>query len=542
MTTSAPAPWQPVDRHGRAAAGAHGVVSSARLEASRAGLEILEAGGNAVDAIVATGFALGVVEPAASGLGGGGFMTLKLADSAEAVAIDFRETAPAAATADMYLHGARSDLGAVGAGVPGETAGLLHALEHYGSGRLTRAQVMAPAIALASGGYPVTPFLAAVIRDHVDYIRRYPAGAAIYLKDGQPPGLGDTIRNPDLARVLELVAEQGAAGFYQGALARRLAEGIQRDGGIITVEDLAGYQVRVRPPVAGTYRGHTILSVPPASSGGAHLVQLLNIMETFDLAALGWQSAAGVHLWAEALKLVFADRARYMGDTDFVRVPLAGLTAKGYARELAARIDPERPMDPPEPGGPERYESGSTTSCAAMDAQGNLAALTKSINHFFSGVVVPGLGFIMNTHMDDFVTTPGSANSIAPGKRPLSSISPTLVLDPQGRAFLTVGSPGATRIFSTVAQVISNVVDFGMPLQEAIAAPRFFRMHTGELELEGRVSINTFHQLRALGHDPVVHDDWDFFFGGVHAVLFDHRTGILTGGADPRRDGQAVAF
>jgi gamma-glutamyltranspeptidase/glutathione hydrolase len=549
MALNPPATRQPVERFGRAAAGARGAVASARPEASLAGIAMLRAGGNAMDAAIATGFALGVVEPAASGLGGGGFMTLKLAGMREAVVIDFRETAPAAARPDMYRHDAQgrvigdaSAAGALAAGVPGEVAGLLHALDHYGSGRLTRAQVLAPAINLAAGGFAVTPFLAALIQDHADTIRKCPACAGIYLKDGQPRELGDTIVNPDLAGVLDQVATQGADGFYRGALAQRIADGVQREGGIITARDLAGYQVLEHQPAMGTYRGHTIQSVPPASSGGIHLVELLNILETFDLQARGWQSSATVHLWAEALKLVFADRGRYMGDPAFVQVPMAGLSAKSYAREAATRIALDRPMPPPAPGVPGKHPSGSTTSFSVMDRDGNLVAVTKSLNHFFAGMMVPGLGFIMNTHMDDFVTIPGSANSIEPGKRPLSSMCPTLVLDPQGRPFMTIGSPGATRIFPTVAQVISNVVDFGMPLQAAIDAPRIFQMDTGGLNLEGRVSLNTCSQLGALGHSLVIRDDWDFFLGGVHAVLFDYPAMTLMGGADPRRDGQAVAF
>ncbi len=318
---------------------------------------------------------------------------------------------------------------------------------------------------------------------------------------------------------------------------------VQKRGGILTMEDLANYKVEIRAPVQGTYRGYTIVSVPPASSGGTHLIQMLNILENFDLAKSGEGSTATAGLWAETMKLAFADRSKYMADTAFVKVPLAGLTSKGYAKELAAKINPEKPMASASAGDPSKYESGSTTHLSVMDKQGNMVAVTKSINYFFgSGVVVPGWGIIMNDHMDDFVFKPGSANSIEPGKRPLSSMSPTLVLDPKGRSFMTIGSPGATRIFPTVAQVISNVIDFGMPIQQAILAPRLFQMASGNLNMEGRYSINSYEALKKLGYGIALRPDWDAYFGGVHAVLYDYNAGMLYGGADPRRDGQAAAF
>jgi gamma-glutamyltranspeptidase/glutathione hydrolase len=540
----------PLNLYGRAANGEHGVVAAAKPEASRVGVDILKRGGNAVDAAIATGFALGVLEPNASGIGGGGFMIIKLARMNEAVVIDFRETAPGAARPDLYrfdadnhVVGNASVVGGLAVGVPGEVAGLLYALEHFGSGRLSRAQVLQPAIDWANKGIPVTVNLAAIIKDNFDTIKKFPACSAIYLKDGLPCEVGETIRNPDLAATLKRVADQGADAIYKGEIARRIAEEVQKQGGILTVADLANYKIQVRRPVVSTYRGYTIESVPPASSGGTHLIELLNILENFDLKASGYGTPATAHLWSEAMKLVFADRSKFMADTAFVKVPLAGLTAKAYAKELAGQISADKSMPAATAGDPSKFESGSTTSLSVMDKDGNMVAITKSINYFFgSGVLVPGTGFIMNDHMDDFALKPGSVNSIEPGKRPLSSMSPTLVLDPQGRAFMTLGSPGATRIFPTVAQVISNVIDHGMPLQESILAPRLFQMASGAFNVEGRVSLNTFGKLAPLGHSVTVRTDWDPYFGGVHAVLYDHAMHILMGGADPRRDGQAAAF
>lgn len=540
----------PLNLYGRAANGKNGVVAAAKPEASQVGVAILKKGGNAVDAAIATGFALGVLEPNASGIGGGGFMIIKLAKMKEAVVIDFREVAPGAAKPDMYKFDDKgkvvdnaSVVGGLANGVPGEVAGLLYAFDHYGSKKITRAQLIQPAIDWANKGIPVTVNLAGIIKDNFETIKKFPACASIYLKDGLPYEIGDTIKNPDLAKTLKLVAEKGTDAIYKGEIAQKIAAEVQKQGGIMTAEDLADYKVQVRKPVVGTYRGYTILSVPPASSGGTHLIELLNILENFDLKATGYGSPASAHLWSESMKLIFADRAKYMADTAFVKVPLTGLTSKGYAKELAAKIALDKSMESATAGDPSKFESGSTTSLSVMDKDGNMVAITKSINYFFgSGVLVPGTGFIMNDHMDDFVLKPGSVNSVEPGKRPLSSMSPSLVLDPKGRAFMTLGSPGATRIFPTVAQVISNVIDYNMPLQEAILAPRYFQMASGALNVEGRVSLNTYNKLGPLGHTLTIKNDWDPYFGGVHAVLYNYDTKVLMGGADPRRDGQAAAY
>lgn len=540
----------PVNLFGRAADGARGVVAAAKPEASQIGVDILRRGGNAVDAAVATAFALGVLEPNASGLGGGGFMIIKLAKMKEAVIIDFRETAPAAATADMFKRdekGAIIDsantVGGLASGVPGEVAGLLYALQNYGSKKLSLARILEPSIQYAEKGYRVTENLSPIIRDNLAKINKYPATAAIYTVDGLPPEVGATITNPDLAATLRLIARGGADAFYKGELAQRIAKAVQDAGGIITAQDLANYQVKVRAPVTGSYRGFSIISTPPASSGGTHVIQILNILENMDMAKLGIGTAAANHAWVEALRLAFADRGRYMADADFVKVPLKGLASKDYAKELFAKIDMAKAMGSAAAGDPTKFESGSTTSFAVMDRAGNMVACTKSINYFFgSGVTVPGTGIIMNNHMDDFALNPGHIQSIEPGKRPLSSMTPTLVLDPSGQPFMALGSPGATRIIGAVAQVISNVVDHNMPIQDAIVAPRIFAMASGQVQLEGRNSINALNGLKALGHDVNVRADWDAYFGGVHAVLYDRKAKMLRGGADPRRDGHAAGY
>ena len=540
----------PVNLYGREAQGTVGVVAAAKPEASQVGVDILKMGGNAVDAAIATAFALGVLEPNASGIGGGGFMAIKLANMKEAVIVDFRETAPVASTPDMYKYGAdnkvinnASVVGGLAVGVPGEVAGLLYALENFGSKKLTRAQVLQPAIDWANKGIPVTMNLNSIIQSELAKINKFPACADIYTKEGLPFEIGETIKNPDLANTLGLVAKNGKDAIYKGEIAKKIVAAVNEAGGILTEADLAAYEPKIRKPVTGSYRGYTIISAPPASSGGTHVIQILNILENFDIAKMGDNTPATTHAWIEALRLAFADRGKYMSDTDFVKVPIVGLANKAYAKELAAKIDMKKAMGSATASDPTKYESGSTTHFSVMDKDGNMVAVTKSINYFFgSGVTVPGTGFIMNDHMDDFVLKPGHIQSIEPGKRPLSSMTPTLVLDPEGKPFMTVGSPGATRIIAAVAEVISNVIDHGMSVQDAIMAPRVFAMASGQVQLEGRASINTLKGLQALGHDVNVRADWDAYFGGVHAVVYDRNAKILFGGADPRRDGQAAAY
>jgi gamma-glutamyltranspeptidase/glutathione hydrolase len=551
----------PANLYGRGAQGANGVVSAAKPDTSIIGVDILKKGGNAVDAAVAVGFAQGVLEPNANGIGGGGFMTIRLASMKEAVVVDFRETAPAASTPDMYkfgadgkqlpvkgpngpLPGTGTTVGGLSAGVPGDVAGLLYALEKFGSGKLTRADVMQPAIDWAMK-VPVTANLNGAIKDNFDKIKAFPALAKIYLKDGLPYEIGDVIQNPDLQATLKAIAKDGAKAFYEGDIAKKIAAEVQLQGGIMTVADLKNYKVEARKPVTGSYRGYTIISVPPASSGGTHIVQMLNILENWDMGSLGQNTAKSLHLWGEAMKLVYADRGKYMGDTAFVKVPLSGLTSKAYAKELAGLISQDKALPlPVGPGDPSKYESGSTTSYSVMDKAGNMVACTKTINYFFgSGVAVPGTGIIMNDEMDDFVPKPGSVNSVEPGKRPLSSMSPTLVLDPQGRSFMTLGAAGATRIITAVAQIISNVIDHGMPIQTAISAPHVYRTNTTDYSVEGRIPVSAVNGLLKLEHKVAAYqDDYSPSQGVAQGCLYDYATNTLYGGADPRRDGQAAAY
>ncbi len=532
--------------------GSRGMVASAHPLASQVGVDILKAGGTAVDAAVAVGFALGVVEPNASGIGGGGLMLIRFADSGEVVFIDSREKAPAAATPAMFEldeNGRVKDdergfnpvvVGGKAIAVPGEVAGLLTALDEYGT--MSRGQVIQPAIDRATQGVPVSDVLAAMIVDNYDVISAFPASDAIYLNDGFPKEAGDTVSNTDLAKTLGMIAQQGRDAFYQGPVAQSIVAAVQADGGLITLEDLASYDVSFRQPVTGSYRGYQIISASPPSSGGAHVIELLNIMENFNLRKMGFNTPQSIHAWTEAMKLVYADRAKYMADTDFTDVPLAGLTSKQYAREQFHRIDMDKAMEQADAGDPWPSESGSTTHFSVVDAKGNMVAYTKTINHFFaSGITAPGTGVLLNDQMDDFDKRPGQANSIAGGKKPLSSMSPTLLLK-DGKPFATIGSPGGKRIITTMALLISNLVDFDMGIQTAINAPRFNNYESGPLKIEARIPEEVREALVEKGHKLQIKKDFDLYFGGAQGILIDPETGEMRGGADPRRDGKAIGY
>ena len=538
----------PDNLYGRHAEGKNGVVAAANPEASKIGVEVMKKGGNAVDAAVATAFAISVFEPNASGIGGGGFMLIRMAKTGKTVVIDYREKAPAKATPDMFVLDENGKVvndeitvGGKASGVPGTVAGLLTALEKYGT--MKRADVMAPAIKHAGEGIIVSKNLEGIIQDNYEKLVKFDAASEVYLKDGLPYESGDRLVNKDLAATLTKISKEGKKAFYEGEIAKKIADEVQKQGGLMIVEDLKNYTIEEREPVVGKYRDYTIISCPPASSGGTHIVQLLNMVENYDLKAMGDNTPESWHIWAESMKQAFADRAEYMGDTAYVKVPLKGLTSKEYAKEVVKKIDLEKAGKDIKIGDPSKYESGSTTHFSVMDKDGNMVAVTQTINYFFgSGVVVPGTGIMMNNEMDDFVPQKNMKNSIEGGKRPLSSMSPTLVLDPKNRPLMTIGSPGATRIIPAVALTISNVIDHGMTLQEAINAPRIAQFQAGKLNAEGRMSFESYNKLQEMGHEINMRGTYDNYFGGVQGIMMDYDTKTLQGGADPRRDGQAAAF
>lgn len=526
----------------RGGVGENAIVSTSKYEASVVGRQILEQGGNAVDAAVASAFALGVVEPFASGLGGGGFMTYRDGKTGETVFIDFREVAPGASTPDMYKLDENGDvidnasvMGGLANAVPGEVAGLLYILETYGT--MSRREVMQPAIDLATEGFVITPFCKAAIDDNYKKMIDYPELGEIYLKDGLPPAVGDIIKNPDLAKTLGLIADNGAEVFYTGEIADAIVATNNKYGGIMTKEDLANYKIELREPVTGTYRGYKIISSPPPSSGGAHLIQILNMLENYDLSEYGQYSAEHMHLLSEIFKLTYADRAAYMGDPEYIDVPLAGITDKDYAAELVKKIEPDVSKEY-EADDPWAYESNNTTHLSVADKEGNMIGITKTINYYYgSGLCVDGYGFVMNNEMDDFSPVPGGPNSVAPGKKPLSSMTPTVILNADGTPFMVLGCPGGSAIFPVVAQVVSNVIDYGMDIQDAINMPRILDDLDNVLWYQDGIDSAEIAKLEEWGH-TLYHLEEDTF-GYVQAAHYPG-DGKIHGGADPFIDGKAL--
>ena len=532
-------------------AGRHGMVASSEPLASQAGVEILQAGGNAVDAAVAVGFAMAVTFPQAGNLGGGGFMLIRKANG-DAIVVDYREQAPAAATRGMYqdaqgnlLPGA-STIGARAAGVPGTVAGLALAEDKYG--HLGLARVMAPAIRLARNGFPISYSLALRFRSDRALLEKFDGSRHIFLHDGNLYEPGAIFRQPDLARTLSAIAQRGPQAFYSGAAAEALVETMQKYNGLITREDLEHYQAKLRPPLVGHFRGYDILSVPPPSAGGTMLIEMLNVLEPLDLGTAN--SYGSIQLLAETMRRAYADRASFMGDADFASVPVAGLTSPRYAAQLREDILHERPEAPVRAGAPQGFESGATTHFSVVDAQGDAVANTYTLNNWFgSGVTVEGAGFLLNNEMDDFAAKPGApnlfglvqgeANAIAPHKRPLSSMTPTMVIR-DGEVRLVLGSPGGSTITNTVLEVLLNVLVYKMDVLQAVTSPRFHDQWTPDLLTFERVgfSSDTLEKLQQAGYPLSFRD----MIGDCEAIEIAHESGWRWGASDPRADGKAVGY
>ena len=530
----------------------NGMVVSQNAIASQVGIDALEEGGTAIDAAVATAFALAVAHPTAGNIGGGGFLVHRAA-SGDAIAYDFRETAPAGASATMWFEDdeysfQRHHMSHLSVGVPGTVAGLHLAWEEHGT--LPWRRLVEPAIALARDGFPVTHALAASLERAVQRMSQYPASVAQFSKDGVPYEAGETLRQLDLARTLERIADQGPAGFYEGETARLLADEMRKNGGLITEADLANYEAKKREPLPGTYRGYEIISMPPPSSGGIVLVQMLNVLEDYDLASFGFRSARTVHLIAEAMRRGYADRALHLGDPDFnPDIPVDRLTSKAYASEQRASID----MASASVSSPTSFtwpaESPETTHFSVVDRNRNAVSLTYTLEFGYgSGIVVPGAGFLLNNEMGDFNAGPDTTNAdgligtepnlAEPGKRMLSSMTPTIVAR-DGELFMVTGSPGGRTIINTVLHTILNVVDFGMNIQEAIDAPRFHHQWLPDrinYERHG-LSPDTTALLEARGHTLREVGGQ----GAAEAILFDAEAGLLDGAMDGRAaDGGAI--
>ena len=543
----------PLDIH-HPVVGSRGMVVSQSMIASEVGAAILARGGNAVDAAVAVGFALAVTLPRAGNLGGGGFMLVYLADEKKVVALDYREMAPAAAFRNMYLgedgevDQQRVRFSHKASGVPGTVAGLYHAHQRFGS--LKWSEVVVPAMKLANEGFVVGYDLSGSLKRRQERLTRNPATRAAFFKAGAVPyEPGELFVQKDLAWTLKHIARDGPKAFYEGAIARKIVADMAANGGLITMQDLANYRVVEREPVRGTYRGYEIVSMPPPSSGGVHVIQMLNVLENFPVASMGAGSAASLHLLTEAMRLAYADRSEHLGDPDFYDVPVEWLTSKDYARELAAGIDMSKARKSADvnPGAAVPAESFDTTHFSVMDRGGNMVASTYTLNFSYgSGLTVAGAGFLLNNEMDDFSAKPGvpnafgllggEANEVAPGKRPLSSMTPTLVFK-DGQPFLATGSPGGSRIITAVLQLIVNVIDHGMNIADATHQPRIHHQWLPDiLEHEKALNPDTLRLLAERGHEL----RQSTALGALETLSY--RDGVFYGCSDPRRpDSGAVA-
>lgn len=535
-----------------------GMVVSASRWASEVGVEILKQGGNAVDAAVATGFALAVTYPQAGNIGGGGFMVARIQDGLT-FTLDYREKAPALAFRDMYLDSAgnvipgRSLSGVLAAGVPGSVDGLLKAWETYGSGRISRQQLLRPVIYLALHGFPLTRRYAQLLNVYRDFFAQDDGAAQVFIKhDGTPWQEGDRLIQKDLARTLKLIARYGREGFYTGKVADYIVAEMKTGAGLITYDDLKNYHAKFRPPVEGSYKNYTIISMGPPSSGGVLLIEMLNMLESFPVDSLGWNSSAYVHLLTEVERRAYADRAELLGDADFWEVPVATLTSKYYARERMRDFDPTSttPSASVYAGLPPPTESQETTHYSVVDREGNAVSATTTINTSFGcGVLVEGAGFFLNNEMDDFSLKPGvpnvyglvgnETNAIQAGQRPLSSMTPTIVLR-DGQLFIVIGTPGGSTIITTVLQVILNVVEFEMDIQEAIVAPRVHSQWLPDIIFAEpwALSVDVQRNLERRGHTLQIYPGNAIGRANGILILEDG----LYGGADPRGENAAIGY
>lgn len=538
-----------------------GMVASTDRLASQVGVEILKRGGNAVDAAIAVAFALTVTYPAAGNIGGGGFMMIRLRDG-RTTAIDYREMAPAAAHRNIYLDEkgelkkgeGGSLIGYRASGVPGTVAGMELALKKYGSGKLTWSQLIEPARRLAAEGFALPYGLARSLRNNEKDLSLYPETKKVYLKSGRFFEEGEVWRQPELAATFARMQRHGPREFYEGRTARLIAEDMRAHDGLITLEDLKNYVAKEREPLSTTYRGFKVISMPPPSSGGAVLIEMLNILEGFDLRHMGASSSERYHVQTEAMRRAFADRAEYMGDSDFVSVPVAGLIDKSYAEKLRKGIRMERASTSAEvkAGRPAGAESEETTHFTVVDADGNCVSSTYTLNDSYgSKVVIKGTGILMNDEMDDFAAKPGTPNmfgliqgernAVAPRKRPLSAMTPTFVLRPDGSLWFAVGSPGGPTIINTVLQVVINVIDFDMNIQQAIDAPRIHHQWLpDEITYEPfGLSADTFRALESRGHRLTQRPR---YMGDAQGIMIEEKTGVRLGASDPRNYGEPVGY
>jgi len=542
----------PSDRHApHSYIGRRGMVVAAHPLAADAGLRMLQAGGNAVDAAVAAALALNAAEPFASGIGGGGFMVIYSAQENKSTVINYREKAPQAAWPRMFREKGDEETewrnaSGLAVAVPGALAGWDLALRRYGTRSL--ADAASRAIEIAEQGFEVSLTFSNINKEEYEKLLKNAGPDTCYLNGGLPYEPGDRFRNPELAATLRLIASQGTDVFYRGVIALKILAAVKAHDGVMSPEDLASYRPKEVTPLTGTYKNYTIVTAPPPASGGLHLLQLLHICEHWPVRVWGLNSPAYVHHLSEALDLIFADRERYLGDPEFLSIPVDALLDKTMALRMARQIRPDRRLEfyPANPVPEKKIDPGNTTHLCVVDEKRNIVSLTQSINDFFgTGIIPEGTGFLLNNQMADFASDPNSPNAPAPGRQPVSSMAPLIVFE-KGKPWLVLGSPGGTRIFSSLAQIILNLTEFGLGLDEAIEAPRFFSYSVGgigrPIAVESRIPKEIIRQLESRGHEVEVRDAYDTYFGGAQAILLPKPGRLLLGGADSRRDGTGAAY
>lgn len=542
----------PLDRHEPYNfRGKSGMVVAAHPLAAEAGLEMLKKGGNAVDAAIATTFALNAAEPFASGIGGGGFMVIYSARDKKITAINFREKAPSKSFPEMYIENGETNeqlrrTHGLAVAVPGALAGWSYALDKYGTKALS--DVMQKAIQIAEEGFPVSKTFSKINKDEYEKLLQMAGESCCYLNEGLPFEPDDVFRNPELANTFRLLASKGIEAFYKGEIARKIVTAVQEKGGILTLDDLADYSPVEHTPIKGQYKDYTLYSARPPASGGLHIIQLLNIIDNWPVKEWGHNSVPYIHHLSEAFRFVFADRAQYLGDPDYIHIPDSELTSKAYGKQIASQIKPDHVLNVYPYGNfdEKENEKESTTHLCVIDREGNIVALTQTINLFFgSGIIPENTGFLLNNEMDDFSRDPESPNAPRPHRRPLSSQAP-LILFQGEEPLLVLGSPGGTRIFPTLTQIILNVIEFDMSLDEAIEASRFFsysvRGETRPIALESRMAPVIIETLKELGHEVLIREDYDKYFGGAQGIMILPGKDIILGGADSRRDGYGAGY
>ena len=540
-------PEPPSDRHQPYNfVGRKGMVVAAHHLAAKAGLEMLKKGGNAIDAAVTTAFALNASEPFASGIGGGGFMVIYLASEKRVTVVDFREKAPSGIPGEIFNDKGKIKPTGLAVAVPGTLAGWDYSLKKYGTKSL--ADVTQEAIKIAENGFAVSQTFSRINKDQYEKLIMNAGEGTCYLNKGFPYEPGDLFRNPELAGTLKLIASRGIDEFYKGEIAQKVVKAVNEKGGVMDLKDLALYKPVEHPPVQGTYKDYTLFTIPPPSSGGVHIIQLLNMLENWPVKKWGSNSPPYIHHLCEALRFVFADRSRYLGDPDFIKVPVEELISKKHAKQIVSQIKPDSLLDfyPFGRYDEKKNDQGNTTHVCVIDEKGNIVSLTQSINHFFgTGIVPENTGFLLNNIMYDFSRDLSSPNALGPYRRPLSSMSP-LIMFKKEKPFLVLGSPGGTRIFSSLTQIIINIIDFDMSLDEAIEAPRFFSYSSQgkprSISLESRFPEKTYEALKNIGHSIRIREAFDKYFGGAQGILILQDKKVILGGADSRRDGYGAGY